>query len=88
MSYSHLTQEQRSQILGVHPSAICRELKRNTGLRGYRYRQAHRLAVERRSKASSVPKNMTGDMVNFIENKLTAEQWSPEQISGVLKANN
>ena len=64
MSYSQLTQEQRYQIwalkkagmkqtaiaeeIGVHKSTICRELARNTGQRGYRPKQAHRLALERR----------------------------------------
>jgi len=30
---------------------------------------------------------MTGELVAFIETKLIEQQWSPEQISGVLKAN-
>lgn len=58
MSHKQLAQEQRYQIytlkkagvknteianiLQVHKSTICRELKRNTGGRGYRPRQAHR----------------------------------------------
>ena len=100
MSYHHLTQEQRSQIqalksmghtqdemahaIGVHPSTISRELKRNTGLRGYRYQQANRLAKARRSEASTQTKKMTVPVVAFIEKQLVEEQWSPEQISGVL----
>ena len=104
MSYRHLTQEQRSQIqalksmghsqkdisieLEVSPSTICRELKRNKGLRGYRYKQAHNLAINRRINASLRPKKMVPPIVKFIENKLLYEQWSPEQISGVLAANN
>ena len=103
MSYNHLTQEQRSQIqalksmghtqdeiahaIGVHPSTISRELKRNTGLRGYRYQQANRLAKARRSDASTQAKKMTVPIVAFIEKQLVEEQWSPEQISGVLSAN-
>lgn len=103
MSYHHLTQEQRSQIqvlksmghqqkeiaeaLEVHPSTVSRELKRNTGLRGYRHQQAHRLAVNRRLQASSGATKMTDQVLTFIEEKLTQEQWSPEQISGVLSAN-
>ena len=54
--YHHLTYDQRCQIytlkergdflsdiaivIGVHKSTISRELKRNTGQRGYRYKQA------------------------------------------------
>jgi len=103
MSHHHLTLEQRSQIyalksmnhsqkemaacLKVHLSTLSRELKRNTGLKGYRYKQAHRLATTRRSEASMTAKKMTEPMIAFIEKKLTEEQWSPEQISGVLKAN-
>ena len=103
MSYHHLTQIQRSQIqvlksmqcsqkqmakiIGIHPSTVCRELKRNKSLRGYRYKQAHHLALTRRIEASSSPTKMTTPVVTYIEEKLTEEQWSPEQISGVLKAN-
>jgi len=63
-SYTQLTSEQRYQIyalkkkehsqseiaeiVGVHKSTICRELRRNTGGRGYRPIQAHRKALERR----------------------------------------
>ena len=103
MGYRHLTQEQRSQIqvlksmghsqqeiaraIETSPSTISRELKRNTGLRGYRHQQAHRLSVSRRVEASSTPRKMTEEMVSFIEAKLTQEQWSPDQISGVLATN-
>ena len=103
MSYKHLTREQRSQIqalkslkhsqsdiakaVGVDASTICRELQRNTGLRGYHYQQAHRQAISRRLAASSAPKKMTKEVISFIEEKISQEQWSPEQISGVLAAN-
>ena len=59
-TYTQLTQDQRYQIealfkaklnqteiaeiLGVDKSTISRELKRNKGLRGYRSKQAQRLA--------------------------------------------
>jgi len=64
MSYAQLTQGQRYQIsallktehsqteiailLGVHKSTISREIRRNLGKRGYRPKQAHRLALKRR----------------------------------------
>jgi len=63
MAYSRVTREERNHIhrwrqegLGVRaiaarlwrsPSSISRELARNTGKRGYRPGQAHRLARER-----------------------------------------
>lgn len=101
-SYHHLTYEQRCQLetlkkrgdspssiakeLGFHPSTIYRELARNKGKKGYRFKQAHRKATERRKKASHECSKMTPEMISLIESKLNL-QWSPEQISGWLKKN-
>jgi IS30 family transposase len=98
--YLHLTCEQRCQIyallksghtqahiarqIGVDPSTISRELARNSGASGYRFGQAHEAASGRRHAASSTPRKMTPEVVAVIEEKLTQEQWSPEQISGRL----
>src|SRR5580658_5732989 len=57
---------------------------RNTGARGYRFKQAHEKASRRRKEASDKPRKMTPDLVELIEEKLTQEQWSPDQISGRL----
>src|SRR5271166_468820 len=70
--------------IGVDPSTICRELVRNTGARGYRFKQAHEKASQRRKEASDKPRKMTPHLVELIEEKLTQEQWSPDQISGRL----
>ena len=67
-TYQHLTSEQRYQIsalkrmghsqteiaqeLEVHKSSISREVSRNTGERGYRPKQAHEKACERRAQAA------------------------------------
>lgn len=99
-SYHHLTQDQRCQIytlksigrtqkfiaryIGVHPSTVSRELKRNQGQRGYRYQQAHRLAGERRYQASCQARIMKRPLMTRITQHLKA-RWSPEQISGRLK---
>ena len=64
MSYTQLTQEERYQIyalkkaghiqaeiagiVGRDPGTISRELRRNRGLKGYRPRRAHNLAMARR----------------------------------------
>lgn len=96
-TYTQLTQEQRYQIkalkdngisqaniaatIGVHPSTVSRELKRNKGKRGYREKQAHQFALARRAKAK--PK-ITPEMWQVVEDKIRQE-WSPEQISGWLK---
>lgn len=70
MSYTQLTQEERYQIyilkkagntqteiaglLGRDKATISRELRRNHGLKGYRPKQAHQLAlVRRRAKTPS-----------------------------------
>jgi IS30 family transposase len=41
-------QNQMAAALGVSPSTISRELARNTGLRGYRPKQAQQKALQRR----------------------------------------
>ena len=68
-SYNRLTADNRIELyalnkaglkqnaiaaqLNVSPSTISRELRRNSGLRGYRPKQADRLACARRSQAQS-----------------------------------
>ncbi len=98
--YHHVTREIRSQIYALkatgtslhkisaivdrHVSTISREIQRNTGGRGYRYKQADEKAVERRADASRTPQKLTPTLVAIIEEKLL-EEWSPDQISGRLK---
>ena len=99
--YRHLTYDKRCQIyallksgcakaevarqIGVHRSTITKELKRNTGRKGYRYIQAQEKASARRVAASGAPRKMKPGLVREIEEKLTQEQWSPDQISGWLR---
>ena len=99
--YRHLTYEDRCQIyalrksgstsseiaahLNVHRSTVNREIERNSGEKGYRFKQAHSLSETRRHEASSTKSKMTADTIALIENKLRNEQWSPEQISGWMK---
>ena len=96
--YKQLTYEQRCQIevlkksgftqveiratVGVSQSTISRELARNTGLRGYRHKQAQKTAMARRESARRAAK-MTLELALLINQKL-AEKWSLEQISGWL----
>lgn len=98
MSYSQLTQEQRYVIcvlnrrgetqaeiadeIGVHKSTVSRELDRNEGQRGYRYQQAHRFALKRRTGKAN--RRITEEDWRTIEGLLKKE-WSPEQISGRLE---
>ena len=97
-SYSQLTKEDRTQIyallqagkkqneiaaqLNRNPSTISREIKRNCGKRGYRYKQAHTKAMERRRKPVNI--KMVPAVVEYIVEKLN-EEWSPEQISNTMK---
>ena len=95
--YSQLTSGQRYQIsallkigqsltkiadiIGVHKSTVSREIQRNTGLRGYRPKQAQQLAKTRsKLKANTRLKEFHW---NIIETYIRMD-WSPEQISGRL----
>ena len=71
-----------AELVGVSQSTISGELKRNTGQRGYREKQAQTKSHARRQKAEKSIK-MTPNMIVLIESKLEAK-WSPEQISGWL----
>ena len=98
MEYKRLTQEERYYIymerksnksiseiaekLHRDKSAISRELQRNTGLKGYRYKQAHVMTLERR-QASHKPR-IVDDVWKSVLLRLQ-EDHSPEQISNSLK---
>ena len=98
MSYTQLTREQRYQIyaltkaghlqveiarvIGVNKSTISRELSRNTGLRGYRPKQAHRLALERRRE--KVKPRISHEEWQRIE-VLLRQGWSPDQVGHRLE---
>ena len=98
MSYTQLTQEQRyhiwamkkagfnqieiAQDVGVHKSTISRELRRNTGQRGYRPKQAHNLATSRQQDRARTPR-IAPETWRMVEDALRQE-WSPEQVSGWL----
>jgi len=102
MHYTQLTSGQRYQIeallklktpnneiagiIGVHPSTISRELKRNTGLKGYRPKQAQSKTDDRRQQATKAIK-LSGTLIHLVDDKLQ-QDWSPEQISGWLKKEN
>lgn len=99
MNYQQLTEHERYQIyslnkigmnktaigkqLNRHPSTIGREIKRNTGNRGYRPKQAQRLSDERRVSAVKAIK-ITDEIKSWIV-KLLKQQLSPEQVAAYLK---
>ena len=95
MTYHHLSQEERYQIsallkagltqaqislnLGRHKSTISREVSRNSGLRGYRPRQACLLAESRALNSRNARQITDADWL-CVESYLR-DQWSPEQIA-------
>ena len=101
MKYKHLTREQRytisqclkkgvkqkeiAELIGVSPSTISRERKRNATKRGcYNHKYAQMLAME--NIAYSVKNKSTSKHVKRLAlSKLVEEQWSPKQIVGWLK---
>ena len=101
--YHHLTYAERCQIyalrkrgdslssiaklLNVRCSTVSRELKRNTGQKGYRFKQAQEMTDERRQIASSTPTKMNEEVIAVVKKKLSL-QWSPEQISGWMRLQN
>ncbi len=95
MSYTQLTQVQRYQIkalleigcpkvkiaqtLRVDRSTIGRELRRNSGQRGYYPQRAHGKAIKRRREKART--SITPEMWQRVAEKLQLD-WSPEQIAG------
>ncbi len=97
--YHHLTDADRCQIdalkasgyslraiareMNRNPATISRELRRNSGERGYRHKQAEQKARERR-RAASRPWKLTAELWSRIEGLLVLA-WSPEPIAGRLR---
>lgn len=77
------TQSEIAMILDRHKSTVSREIRRNTGLRGYQPKQAQRLTEERR-QAKVQPRICHTVWHNVT--RLLRQDWSPEQISLWFKA--
>src|SRR5277367_1153162 len=98
--YQHLAYAQRCQIYAlkkrgfsqteiakdmcVNQGTISRELRRNKGKRGYRFKQASEHAARRCSAAHAVATVMTSSLIARAESMLVGWQWSPQQISAAL----
>lgn len=78
-----LSKTEIADKLGFHKSSIGREIERNSGQRGYRPKQAQRLA-EARERAKCGPYKMNPVVMNNITERLKL-RWSPEQISKRLQ---
>jgi IS30 family transposase len=79
-----LTQTEIANDLDVNKSTVFRELKRNTGLRGYHPRQAQILFDSRKLNHSS--QRINKQQWDRVED-LIGENWSPEQTSSRLALN-
>lgn len=99
--YSHLTSQQRYTIsiclkdgwsrakiahsIGVDPSTITREINRNSGSHGiYNWETAQKNANYRKKRHPgnrAIPQYIKNEAVRL----LIEEQWSPEQISAILR---
>ena len=67
---------------GVNKSTISRQFKRNTGLRGYHPKQAHRLSCARQAQ---IRQTRISDVIGTKVKEMICEELSPEQITGRLK---
>jgi IS30 family transposase len=99
-SYQHLTQDERCQIyalkkrgfsqgeiakdIGASQGTVSRELARNKGKRGYRFKQASVFASRRCSAGNRHVTALTPSLIAIVESMLVGEQWRPEQIAGRL----
>jgi len=99
--FKHLTQQQRYHIeaykkagygnseiardLGVHPSTIGRELKRNSSPIRQRYgaKVAQEISSLRKSVNSKANKKLKNELEYFVI-KYIERDWSPEQVSATL----
>lgn len=98
--YHHLNSQQRygifsllankisltqiAKTLNVSVSTISREIKRNSGKRGYHPKLAHEIACERKQWSQhncSIDSSLRERCLNYLKE----EQWSPVQISGYLR---
>ena len=104
MNYKQLTSQQRSQIfallqrktprkeialiVGCSQSTLSREIRRNSTAKGhYLWDKAHAKAMERRKRTTSNRK-LDDILVWRIRQMIIEDQWSPEQIRGVLAKEN
>jgi IS30 family transposase len=66
------------------PSTICREIKRNSGEKGYRADSADELAWQRALRPKACKLVATPALARVVAAKLQLE-WAPQQIAGWLK---
>ena len=75
-----MSNAQIARLLNRSPSTISREIKRNSGQKGYRPRQAQSKAEQRACRSG--PRVWTDAMWEEVQEKMQTWQWTPEIISG------
>ena len=77
-------QKEIAKAINVSPSTVSREIRRNSGVRGrYNWETAQANAVQTKRKKPG-NHSINKEVMEEARHLLVAEQWSPEQISGVL----
>ena len=77
-------QKEIAKAINVSPSTVSREIRRNSGVRGrYNWETAQANAVQTKRKKPG-NHSINRDVMEEARHLLVTEQWSPEQISGVL----
>jgi IS30 family transposase len=76
-----------AELIGTSVSTVYREIARNQGKRGYSANIAQECCDLRKERYKKKRK-WTSSMEKYIINKLTDEQWSPQQIVGQAKLDN
>ena len=77
-------QKEIAKAINVSPSTVSREIRRNSGVRGrYNWETAQANAVQTKRKKPG-NHSINKDVMEEAKHLLVTEQWSPEQISGVL----
>jgi len=80
-----MSQKYIAEQLGVSQSCISRELKRNKLKKGgYSPKKAQEFTDDRKERFCS-NRRFTKAVKEFVDQKLTQDQWSPEQIVGYCK---
>ena len=77
-------QKEIAKAINVSPSTVSREIRRNSGVRGrYNWETAQANAVQTKRKKPG-NRSINKEVMEEAKRLLVTEQWSPEQISGVL----
>jgi len=81
-----ISKNQIAKGLNRSHTTVLREISRNTGSNGYRYKQAHVFAKQRHGAKNKYTK--LNDSIKKLINRYIRLDWSPEQVCGRLSRDN